>query len=45
MAAFPQLRSFNGSAMAGTVVVPVLKHGTTTHVVANRAAYAKKFQS
>jgi len=45
MAAFLKLRSFNGSAMAGTVVAASIEAwNDEAHVVANRAAYAKKFR-
>ena len=45
MAAFLKLRSFNGSAMAGTVVAASIDAwNDEAHVVANRAAYARKFR-
>ena len=45
IASFLHLRTFNGSAMAGTVVAAsIAAWNDEAHVVANRAAYAKKFR-
>jgi N-succinyldiaminopimelate aminotransferase len=45
IASFLHLRTFNGSAMAGTVVAAsIAAWKDEGHVVANRAAYAKKFR-
>jgi N-succinyldiaminopimelate aminotransferase len=45
LAAFLKLRSFNGSAMSATVsAASVAAWNNETHVVANRAEYAKKFR-
>jgi N-succinyldiaminopimelate aminotransferase len=45
LAAFLKLRSFNGSAMSATVsAASVAAWNDETHVVANRAEYAKKFR-
>jgi len=44
IARFLHLRSFNGSAMSGTVTAAsILAWQDEAHVVANRAAYARKF--
>ena len=45
IAKFLHLRSFNGSAMSGIVAAAsILAWNDEAHVVANRAAYAKKFR-
>jgi N-succinyldiaminopimelate aminotransferase len=45
LAAFLKLRSFNGSAMSATVsAASIAAWNDETHVVANRAEYAKKFR-
>lgn len=45
IASFLHLRSFNGSAMSGTVVAAsIAAWNDETHVIANRAAYARKFR-
>jgi N-succinyldiaminopimelate aminotransferase len=45
IASFLHLRTFNGSAMAGTVVAAsIAAWNDEAHVIANRAAYAKKFR-
>jgi N-succinyldiaminopimelate aminotransferase len=45
LAKFLHLRSFNGSAMSATVAAAsIAAWNDETHVVANRAAYAKKFR-
>jgi N-succinyldiaminopimelate aminotransferase len=45
MAKFLHLRSFNGSAMSATVAAAsIAAWNDETHVVANRAEYAKKFR-
>jgi N-succinyldiaminopimelate aminotransferase len=45
LANFLKLRSFNGSAMSATVsAASIAAWNDETHVIANRAAYAKKFR-
>lgn len=45
IASFLHLRTFNGSAMAGTVVAAsIAAWNDEEHVVANRTAYARKFR-
>ena len=45
IASFLHLRTFNGSAMAGTVVAAsIAAWNDEAHVIANRAAYARKFR-